>query len=138
MEELLRALLVEVKELNRRIGVNGFNAFIGAETSLISSMEEVSIKLKRLNQSITNNPITLEKHKSINKIQIMAIKKVFTSKVHAQKHSEITGMYIEEIDGKYIVYTKQPSVDTTAEITVVYEDVEKDSAPKKDKKTTKN
>ena len=68
MEELLRALLVEVKELNRRIGVNGFNAFIGAETSLISSMEEVSIKLKRLNQSITNNPITLEKHKSINKI----------------------------------------------------------------------
>ena len=68
MEELLRALLVEVKELNRRIGVNGFNAFIGAETSLISSMEEVSIKLKRLNQSIVNNPITLEKHKSINKI----------------------------------------------------------------------
>lgn len=68
MEELLRALLVEVKELNKRIGVNGFNAFIGAETSLISSMEEVSIKLKRLNQSITNNPITLEKHKSINKI----------------------------------------------------------------------
>ena len=68
----------------------------------------------------------------------MAIKKVFTSKVHAQKHSEITGMYIEEIDGKYIVYTKIPTVDTTAEITVVYEDVEKDSAPKKDKKTTKN
>ena len=68
MEELLRALLVEVKELNKRIGVNGFNAFIGAETSLISSMEEVSIKLKRLNQSIVNNPITLEKHKSINKI----------------------------------------------------------------------
>ena len=68
----------------------------------------------------------------------MAIKKVFTSEVHAQKHSDITGMYIEEIDGKYIVYTKQPSVDTTAEITVVYEDVEKDSAPKKDKKTTKN
>jgi hypothetical protein len=68
MEELLRALLVEVKELNKRIGVNGFNAFIGAETSLISSMEEVSIKLKRLNQSIVNNPITLEKHKSINNI----------------------------------------------------------------------
>jgi hypothetical protein len=66
------------------------------------------------------------------------MKKVFNCKGYAQKHAEITGMSIEEIDGKYIVYTKQPSVDTTAEITVVYEDVEKDSAPKKDKKTTKN
>lgn len=68
MEEVLKELVLEVRELNKRIGKNGFNAFVGAETSLISSMEELSVKLKRLNQSIVNNPITLEKHKLINKI----------------------------------------------------------------------
>jgi alcohol dehydrogenase class IV len=68
MEQVLKELVAEVKELNKRIGANGYNAFIGAETSLISSMEEMSIKLKRLNQSISNNPITLDKHKLINKI----------------------------------------------------------------------
>ena len=68
MEQVLRELVAEVRELNKRIGANGYNAFIGAETSLISSMEEMSIKLKRLNQSITNNPITLDKHKRINNL----------------------------------------------------------------------
>lgn len=68
MEVLLKDLVAEVKELNRRIGANGYNQFIGAETSLISSMEELSIKMKRLNQSVVNNPISLDKHKSINKI----------------------------------------------------------------------
>ncbi len=68
MEQVLKELVAEVKELNKRIGSNGYNAFLGAETSLISSMEELSVKMKRLNQSITNNPITLEKHKLINKI----------------------------------------------------------------------
>jgi hypothetical protein len=68
----------------------------------------------------------------------MGIKKVFTSKKHASKHAELTGMYIEEIDGKYIVFTKQPTVDTTADITVIYEDVEKDLTPKKAKKNKTN
>ena len=68
METLLKELLAEVRELNKRIGANGYNAFIGAETSLISSMEEMSIKLKRLNQTVSNNPITLEKHKRINNL----------------------------------------------------------------------
>ena len=62
------------------------------------------------------------------------IKHIFTSQVHAEKHAELTGMYIQEVEGKYIVFTKQPSVDTTADITVLYEEVEKDSAPKKEKK----
>jgi len=43
-------------------------------------------------------------------------------------------LHIEEVDGKYVVFAKQPNVDTTADITVIYEDVEKDSAPKKEKK----
>lgn len=62
------------------------------------------------------------------------MKRVFNCEAYAKKHAELTGMYIEEVDGKYIVFTKQPSVDTTADITVVYEEVEKDSAPKKEKK----
>lgn len=68
METLLKELLAEVRELNKRIGANGYNAFIGAETSLISSMEEMSIKLKRLNQTVSSNPITLDKHKRINNL----------------------------------------------------------------------
>jgi hypothetical protein len=68
LEVVLTDLVNEVKELNKRIGSNGYNQFIGAETSLISSMEELSIKMKRLNQTVVNNPITLEKHKLINKI----------------------------------------------------------------------
>jgi hypothetical protein len=59
---------MEVRELNKRIGKNGYNSFLGAETTLISSMEELSVKLKRLNQSVVNNPITLDKHKLINKL----------------------------------------------------------------------
>jgi len=62
------------------------------------------------------------------------MKRIFNCESYAKKHAELTGMYIEEVDGKYIVFTKQPSVDTTADITVVYEEVEKDSAPKKEKK----
>jgi len=68
MEQILEELVMEVRELNKRIGKNGYNAFLGAETTLISSMEELSVKLKRLTQASVNNPITLEKHKSINKI----------------------------------------------------------------------
>ena len=68
MEMLLKELIAEVRELNKRIGANGYNAFIGAETSLISSMEEMSIKLKRLNQTVSSNPITLDKHKRINNL----------------------------------------------------------------------
>lgn len=68
MEMLLKELIAEVRELNKRIGANGYNAFIGAETSLISSMEEMSVKLKRLNQTVSSNPITLEKHKRINNL----------------------------------------------------------------------
>jgi len=67
-EKLLSNLVDEVRELNKRIGAPGFNAFTGNETTLISSMEELSVKIKRLNQSIVNNPITLDKHKLINKI----------------------------------------------------------------------
>jgi len=67
------------------------------------------------------------------------MKKVFNCSAYAKKHAELTGMYIEEVNGKYIVFTKQPNVDTTADITVIYEEVEKDSAPKKEKKKqTKN
>ena len=62
------------------------------------------------------------------------MKKVFNCAAYAKKHAELTGMHIEEVDGKYIVFTKSPSVDTTADITVVYEEVEKDSSPKKEKK----
>ena len=68
----------------------------------------------------------------------MAIKKVFSCEAYAKKHAELTGMFIQEVDGKYIVFTKQPSVDTTADITVLYEEVEKDSAPKKEKKNKSN
>ena len=68
----------------------------------------------------------------------MAIKKVFSCEAYAKKHAELTGTFIQEVDGKYIVFTKQPSVDTTADITVLYEEVEKDSAPKKEKKTKSN
>jgi hypothetical protein len=68
----------------------------------------------------------------------MGIKKVFTSKNHASKHAELTGMYIQEVEGRYIVYAKQPNVDTTADVTVIYEDVEKDLTPKKAKKNKTN
>ena len=52
------------------------------------------------------------------------MKKVFNNLGYAKKHAELTGMHIEEVDGQYVVFTKQPSVDTTADITVVYEDVD--------------
>ena len=68
MEQILEELVMEVRELNKRIGANGFNNFLGTETTLISSMEELSVKLKRLNQTVSVNPITLEKHKIINKL----------------------------------------------------------------------
>jgi hypothetical protein len=69
----------------------------------------------------------------------MGIKKVFNCEAYAQKHAELTGMYIEEVNGKYIVFTKQPSVDTTADITVLYEEVEeRPAAPKKVKKKKTN
>jgi hypothetical protein len=68
----------------------------------------------------------------------MGYKKVFLGIEYAKKHADLTGMHIEEEDGKFIVYTKQPSVDTTADITVVYEEVEKDFAPKKEKKNKSN
>jgi hypothetical protein len=53
----------------------------------------------------------------------MGYKKVFSCEAYAKKHAELTGTHIEEIDGKYIVFTKHPSVDTTADITVEYEDI---------------
>jgi len=68
MEQILEELVMEVRELNKRIGANGFNNFLGTETTLISCIEELSIKMKRLNQTVSVNPITLEKHKIINKI----------------------------------------------------------------------
>lgn len=68
MEQILEELVMEVRELNKRIGKNGFNNFLGAETTLISCIEELSVKMKRLNQTVSINPITLEKHKLINKI----------------------------------------------------------------------
>lgn len=68
----------------------------------------------------------------------MGFKKVFIGMKNAMRHAELTGMHIEEVDGKFIVYTKQPNVDTTADITVIYEDVEIDSAPKKAKKNKSN
>jgi hypothetical protein len=68
----------------------------------------------------------------------MGYKKVFSCEAYAKKHAELTGTYIEEIDGKYIVFTKHPSVDTTADITIEYTEVEKDFAPKKAKKNKLN
>ena len=68
MEQILEELVMEVRELNKRIGKNGFNNFLGTETTLISCIEELSIKMKRLNQTVSVNPITLEKHKMINKL----------------------------------------------------------------------
>ena len=68
MEQVLEELVMEVRELNKRIGKNGFNSFLGTETTLISCIEELSIKMKRLTQASLNNPITLDKHKSINKL----------------------------------------------------------------------
>ena len=68
MEQILEELVMEVRELNKRIGANGFNNFLGTETTLISCIEELSIKMKRLNQTVSVNPITLEKHKMINKL----------------------------------------------------------------------
>jgi hypothetical protein len=68
MEQILEELVMEVRELNKRIGANGFNNFLGTETTLISCIEELSIKMKRLNQTVSVNPITLEKHKIINKL----------------------------------------------------------------------
>jgi len=66
------------------------------------------------------------------------MKKIFNNLGYAKKHAELTGCHIEVVDGQYIVFTKQTNVDTTADITVVYEDVEKDSAPKKEKKNKTN
>ena len=44
MEQILEELVMEVRELNKRIGKNGYNAFLGAETTLnSSSMEELSL-----------------------------------------------------------------------------------------------
>lgn len=68
-EQLLSSLVEQVTELNKRIGATGFNAFTGTETNLITGMEELSIKLKRLSQTLNSNPITLDIHKHINKIQ---------------------------------------------------------------------
>ena len=68
----------------------------------------------------------------------MGYKKVFSCEAYAKKHAELTGTHIQEVDGKYIVFTKSPSVDTTADITIEYTEVEKDSAPKKEKKKKKN
>ena len=64
----------------------------------------------------------------------MGYKKIFGCESYAKKHAELTGTHIEEVDGKFVVWTKSPSVNTTADITVLYEEVEKDSAPKKEKK----
>ena len=68
----------------------------------------------------------------------MGYKKVFSCEAYAKKHAELTGTFIQEVDGKYIVFTKEPTVDTTADITVEYTEVEKDSAPKKEKKNKSN
>jgi len=68
----------------------------------------------------------------------MGYKKIFNGIGYAMKHAELTGMHIEEVDGKFVVWTKSPTVDTTADITVLYEEVEKDSAPKKEKKNKSN
>ena len=68
----------------------------------------------------------------------MGYKKVFSCEAYAKKHAELTGTHIQEVDGKYIVFTKSPSVDTTADITIEYTEVEKDSAPKKEKKNKSN
>ena len=59
MEQILEELVMEVRELNKRIGKNGINNFLGTETTLISCIEELSIKMKRLNQTVSVNPITL-------------------------------------------------------------------------------
>lgn len=67
MEQLLKELINEVKELNKRIGSNGYNSFLKTETNLISAMEEMSIKLKRLNQTLSNSPISLDKHINLNR-----------------------------------------------------------------------
>lgn len=67
MENLLKELIAEVKQLNQRIGSNGYNSFLKTETNLISAMEEMSIKLKRLNQTISSSPISLDKHINLNK-----------------------------------------------------------------------
>jgi len=64
----MEELTVAVKELSKRIGANGFNNYLNQETTLISTLEETSIKLKRLNQSVSTNPITLDKHKHINNL----------------------------------------------------------------------
>lgn len=59
------------------------------------------------------------------------MKKIFNNLGYAKKHAELTGMHIEFVNGQYIVFTKQPNVDTTADITVIYEEVD---TPKKAKK----
>ena len=63
------------------------------------------------------------------------MKKVFNNLGYAKKHAELTGMHIEVVDGQYVVYSKQPNVDTTADITVIYEEVD---TPKKAKKKIVN
>lgn len=67
MENLLKELIAEVRELNKRIGANGYNSFLKTETNLVTAMEEMSIKLKRLNQTISSSPISLDKHINLNK-----------------------------------------------------------------------
>ena len=66
--EAIQLLTVAVTELSKRIGVNKYNSYLDQETSLISTLEETSIKLKRLNSTIGSNPITLDTHKRINKL----------------------------------------------------------------------
>ncbi len=68
--EAVQLLTVAVTELSKRIGANGFNDYLNKETTLISTLEETSIKLKRLNNTMTSgsSPITLEKHKRINNL----------------------------------------------------------------------
>lgn len=66
--------------------------------------------------------------------------RTYNNRTYAEAYAKKMGMYIEEVDGKYIVFTKQPTVDTTADITVLYEEVESTEeveAPKKDKKKKK-
>lgn len=61
--------------------------------------------------------------------------RTYNSKKYAEAYAERNGLYVEEVDGKYIVFTKSLTTDTTADITVVYEDVEAEAeTPKKAKK----
>ena len=46
----------------------------------------------------------------------MGYKKVFSCEAYAKKHAELTGTFIQEVDGKYIVFTKEPTVDIITQI----------------------